>query len=523
MGLQPARMMNALIALALSILLGLAFGPMLVGARGGERGYGSLSSDSIEAYHGRFLLSNMISQHLNTLELGYHYRTNLELERAMKNFARKCSNISRLYSIGKSVNGTPLWVLEISDKPDQEEPEPAFKFIGNMHGDEPVGRELLLYLADWLCANYLRDPLVSLIVEKVHLHLLPSMNPDGFALRQRGNANNVDLNRDFPDQFFPQNNDENLRQPETKAIMKWIKDKRFTASASLHGGALVANYPWDGTTDGRGGYSPCPDDEAFRYMATIYSDHHYNMSKSKEFHGGITNGALWYPLYGGMQDWNYIHGGCLELTLEISDEKWPAAKEIPLLWEHNRMSMLQLVASLVKTGVHGRVISSYLGQSLPASVQIAGINHTVIAGDRFGDYHRLLFPGHAYEVTASIPGYSSKTTHIMLVEEKATYADFILDPSGPAMKLQERQSQAFLKEGSLHDNGCNCSCNMEKESKWGDFLQRKYLRSNGDGAIVFSHLKVAMFFLSIVVILVIFYVLFRWKVRSKTQRLRQRY
>jgi hypothetical protein len=26
------------------------------------------------------------------------------------------------------------------------------------------------------------------------------MNPDGFALRWRGNANNIDLNRDFPDQ-----------------------------------------------------------------------------------------------------------------------------------------------------------------------------------------------------------------------------------------------------------------------------------------------------------------------------------
>lgn len=26
------------------------------------------------------------------------------------------------------------------------------------------------------------------------------MNPDGFSLRRRGNANNVDLNRDFPDQ-----------------------------------------------------------------------------------------------------------------------------------------------------------------------------------------------------------------------------------------------------------------------------------------------------------------------------------
>lgn len=42
----------------------------------------------------------------------------------------------------------------------------------------------------------------KLIVENVHLHLLPSLNPDGFTLRKRGNANNIDLNRDFPDQVF---------------------------------------------------------------------------------------------------------------------------------------------------------------------------------------------------------------------------------------------------------------------------------------------------------------------------------
>ena len=29
-----------------------------------------------------------------------------------------------------------------------------------------------------------------------------------------------------------------------------------------------------------------------------------------------------------MQDWNYIHAGCFELTLEISDDKWPPANEV---------------------------------------------------------------------------------------------------------------------------------------------------------------------------------------------------
>jgi len=35
------------------------------------------------------------------------------------------------------------------------------QYIGNVHGDEPVGRELLLRLANWICDNYKKDPLVS--------------------------------------------------------------------------------------------------------------------------------------------------------------------------------------------------------------------------------------------------------------------------------------------------------------------------------------------------------------------------
>ncbi|KAL5703590.1 metallocarboxypeptidase D [Ranunculus cassubicifolius] len=369
------------------------------------------------------------------------YMSNLELEIAMKKFVKRCSSISRLYSIGKSVNGIPLWVVEISDKPGEVEAEPAFKFVGNVHGDEPVGRELLIYLVNWLCDNYMKDPLATLIVKNVHLHILPAMNPDGFELRKRGNANDIDLNRDFPDQFFPMNADLSSRQAETKAIMNWLKQIRFTASASLHGGALVANYPWDGSHDKTRAYTACPDDNTFRYMASVYSHSHRNMSHGGEFQDGITNGAAWYPIYGGMQDWNYIHAGCFELTLEISDNKWPPAKELPILWEYNRMSMLNLVASTVKTGVHGRILSSAGGKPLPADIEIKGINYTLKASNSFGDYHRMIAPGASYEVIATIPGYKSKTTHILL-DDEATSVDFILDS----------------EQDQLNSSGCVCNC-----------------------------------------------------------------
>ncbi|XP_006656627.1 carboxypeptidase SOL1 [Oryza brachyantha] len=384
-----------------------------------------------------------------TDELTHGYMSNSELEIAVRAVGSRCPNISRIYSIGKSVNGFSLLVIEISDKPGEKEAEPAFKFIGNVHGDEPVGREVLINLANWLCDNYLKDPLATLIVENMHLHILPTMNPDGFALRRRGNANNVDLNRDFPDQFFPINDEIDYRQPETRAIMNWVKQEHFTASASLHGGALVANYPWDGSRDQSKQYYGCPDDKTFRYMASVYSKSHYNMSLSKEFKGGITNGAFWYPIYGGMQDWNYIHGGCFELTLEISDIKWPKAAELPVIWEHNRMSMLNLAASLVKTGVHGRIFAADTGHPIPGSLTIKGIGSEIRASRTYGDYHRMLAPGENYEVIASMEGFRTKATRILL-EEEAVSLDFILDPGEASGEVK------------MLRNDCGCLCGDDR-------------------------------------------------------------
>lgn len=135
----------------------------------------------------------------------------------------ECSDIARLFEIGRSVEGVPIYALEISDKPGEREAEPYFRYIANMHGDEPSGRVHLVKLAEWLCLNYPdQDPRAKQIVDGMHLILVPTLNPDGFAAKMRSNSNNVDLNRDFPDRFKSDSMDATgNEQPETQAIMSF--------------------------------------------------------------------------------------------------------------------------------------------------------------------------------------------------------------------------------------------------------------------------------------------------------------
>lgn len=138
-------------------------------------------------------------------KIDFVHHNYIDMTKVLKEYAESCANISRLYSIGKSVDGHELWVFEISDNPGKHELlEPEFKYIGNMHGNEVVGRELLLHLIAYLCDNYTQSPAIKKLVDSTRIHIMPSMNPDGYeeategdceGLEGRRNADDVDLNR----------------------------------------------------------------------------------------------------------------------------------------------------------------------------------------------------------------------------------------------------------------------------------------------------------------------------------------
>lgn len=182
-----------------------------------------------------------------------HYHSYDHLTALLHNLTATYPQISKLHSIGKSVQSRDLWAIEISDNIDTEElGEPKFKYVGNMHGNEAIGRQVLIFLIQYLLENYQKEDRITKLIDNVDIFIMPSMNPDGFEVANEGecdgitgreNANHFDLNRNFPDQFDP--NTGKRRQPETDALIKWIESTNFILSANLHGGSVVASYPWD--------------------------------------------------------------------------------------------------------------------------------------------------------------------------------------------------------------------------------------------------------------------------------------
>ncbi|XP_020624884.1 carboxypeptidase D-like [Orbicella faveolata] len=381
---------------------------------------------------------------LNVNEFKHHDYE--EMTWFLKYFAQKYSDIARLYSIGYSVQNRKLWVMEISDNPGKHEAgEPEIKYIGNIHGNEALGRELLLQLIKYLCESYENDPKIKTLVDTTGIHILPSMNPDGYemaAVRGKGNklvgkrnAYRVDLNRNFPDQFFPSTT--GPPQSEVRAVMEWIKTYPFVLSASLHSGALVALYPYDDSPSGQSLYSATPDDDVFRHLAKTYSQEHpvmhlanpkWNCTDQKEEHfiDGITNGASWSSLSGGMQDYNYVHSNCFEITLELGCDRFPKSSDLEKYWLDNKKALVEF-AQQVHYGVSGFVKNNQGEPLSDATISVADRRHDVTTSKE-GDYWRLLVPG-SYEITARAKGYQPKTHLVELRASEGKVLNFTLKPT----------------------------------------------------------------------------------------------
>ncbi|XP_015671871.2 probable phospholipid-transporting ATPase IF, partial [Protobothrops mucrosquamatus] len=308
----------------------------------------------------------------------------------MKNVSDTCPDITRIYSIGKSYLGLKMYVMEISENPGQHEVgEPEFRYVAGMHGNEALGRELVLNLMEYLCQEYRQgNPRVRRLVTETRIHLMPSMNPDGYETAYKLGS-----------------------ELSGWALGRWT----YEGFDLNHNFADLNTDLWDA--------------EDLQLVPHQFPNHYIPIPEAYTFPNATVSPAP------GMNDFSYLHTNCFEVTIELSCDKFPHESELPQEWENNKESLL-LYMEQIHRGIKGIVRDKDTERGIAdAIISVDGINHDIrTAFD--GDYWRLLNPGE-YEVTAAAEGYHpvTRTCHVSY-ENSATLCDFRLTKT-PKQRLRE--------------------------------------------------------------------------------------
>ena len=268
----------------------------------------------------------------------------------MQGWANDFPYLCRLDTIGTSVNGRLILSLEITAHPGNHT-LPEFFYSSTIHGDEITGYVMMLRLIDTLLHGYGNNAQYTDLVNRTRICINPLANPDGTYYggdntvqnSRRYNANNVDLNRNYPNPF---GSSKAVLQQENAAMIAYFDQHNFRLSANLHGGSEVMNYPWDSFTSTQNPHPQAAWWQAVckRFVDTsrIYNANHFNDVTDC----GYIEGGDWYVITGGRQDYFNYYYNCLELTMEVSTTKKLSTTQLPTYWNFLQHSLVNYIAEI---------------------------------------------------------------------------------------------------------------------------------------------------------------------------------
>lgn len=350
------------------------------------------------------------------------YPTYSAYEAMMFQFATDHPDMCEIIDLGTLPSNRKILIAHINNG--NGAGKPKFLYTSTIHGDETTGWMLMLRFIDYILENPTL-PECANILNNVDLYVGPNTNPDGTYHggnntvngATRANANGVDMNRNYADPHGGPHPDGNAYQQETEWFMQLAEDNNFVMGANYHGGAEVMNYPWDNT------YTLHADDAWYQLISHEYADlcHVQSSSYMTDYNNGVTNGAQWYMIGGGRQDYMNGYAECRELTIECSNTKCPSASQMPSFWNINKNSLFAFVNQCLN-GIHGTVVDAESKAPIgDATITIVGHDDEyskVSTQLPAGDFHRPI-KGGTYNVRITKNGYEAYETQVTVADGEA--------------------------------------------------------------------------------------------------------
>lgn len=290
----------------------------------------------------------------------YHNYT--ETYQVLRGLSEKYSNVSYLFSIGKSYEGRDIWALRINTTETSlnQSKKPGIVLVGNHHAREHLSNEMVLLFAVYLLDNK-DNPEIKKYIDTLDIYLIPMLNPDGVEYDiqtgsykwWRKNTNKidstkvvgVDLNRNYDFEWCKAGASTNpssdtycgksaFSEPETKLFRDFLVQRRnIKTLLSYHSYSSLVLYPW-------GGRDESVPDEKDR---NTFIKHATQMAKILGYRAMQSNEL--YIATGDMADWAYDKLKIFAFTIELEGNSfYPGASIIQTAFDKNKKAAIYLMS-----------------------------------------------------------------------------------------------------------------------------------------------------------------------------------
>lgn len=198
------------------------------------------------------------------------YHTYEQMTAALRELAKAHPNLAKLVEVAKTREGRSVWAIEIANPAGTPVAErPALLVAASFEGDQVIGSEIALFVAEGLLTGYATNPTIKQRLDAHAFYIVPRVNADGaelmFAPVKTGRKTNAAKIDDDNDGRTDEDGPEDLDKDGVISVMR-VKDPRgpymihpddprlMRRADPARGEAGGYSIYWEGTDNDRDGF-----------------------------------------------------------------------------------------------------------------------------------------------------------------------------------------------------------------------------------------------------------------------------